>query len=320
MYHSPLFSIVTAQTIQASSVSATVTSSEPLMMSSALPSLPLSTATVVSSESEVPTTIPPTQHTRAPTSSGLTAATTAPTNSLISTALPVPNPSPSVSNGAPPNLSDSTNSSAAVAVTVVVSVIVLLSTAAIGVVVFILCMRRKTNRKEQTASGSVSKQQQTRSSFFDNPVYDHVQQQQESNGYSSIVDPIYLGVPAGHVGTGRGLDTVGGDGDSGYAEPGRIIVTPSHSATPTPVPSSPLHVLPSPSPHPTTHTYHTLEQSQLPQDYIEPQPSSRASGDRATTTPDASNLDIHRTIHRKTIDHEYHELDPNTGVSPVHCV
>ena len=315
-----LISLVSAQPLPGDSVSSSLPSSEP-STTSALTSDFQSTAVVTSASSTSAATV-----TSAATNPSQATGFGVPTNSPMPATATLPvSPSPTAPNRVPPNSSDPSNSSTAPAVAGVISVIIiLLIGATVALFLLILFMKRRGTGKEQT-SGNLE-QQQPRDGFFDNPVYEHLQRKishKDSHGCSSVYDPICLDIPAGNFGSARGSRVTTGDGDSGYAEPGAKNIPPSRSRSATPVPSSPFRMSSSPVPVPA-HDYHTLEPCQLPEDYIEPQPSSsRASGNSERTAPTQSTtcrLDIYSTLSHQAVDHEYHELDPTSGVRPIHSV
>ena len=193
---------------------------------------------------------------------------------------------------------------------VAIVLVVLFCAVAVAVLVLIVIMRRRRKKgaKEERNTDSEQQQQQSRDGFFDNPVYEHLQRKlsrKDSNGYTTISDhTIY------HVPDRSAFHAVASDRDSGYAEPVGKYVAPSRSPSATSAPSSPSHHGPVLAPVLTTHHYHTLEQSKLPADYIQPRPSSRTSGNCDIAASSRSN-----TQKQESFDHEYHELDPNSGVS-----
>ena len=194
---------------------------------------------------------------------------------------------------------------------VAIVLVVLFSAVAVAVLVLIVIMRRRRRRKKggkEERNADSEQQQQSRDGFFDNPVYEHLQRKlsrKDSNDYTTISDhTIY------HVPDRSAFHAVASDRDSGYAEPVGKYVAPSRSPSATSAPSSPSHHGPFLAPVLTTHHYHTLEQSKLPADYIQPRPSSRTSANCDIAASSRSN-----TQKQESCDHEYHELDPNSGVS-----
>ena len=111
--------------------------------------------------------------------------------------------------------------------------------------------------------------------------------------------------------------------------PPRTSPYPSPRTSPYPSPRTSPHASPraspAPSPCPPTrpplkfHTYHTLEMCQLPpEDYIDPRPNSTISGSTESLlhrTVTCRDEEIIAPTNQANSGHEYHELDPNTGVS-----
>jgi hypothetical protein len=123
----------------------------------------------------------------------------------------------------------------AVMVAAIVTVILLLGLATVVTAGLILCLWRKRRRINQRSRPSSLPRRKSKSGFFDNPVYDHLQRKlsKDSQGYASIYDHVYLEVPE-EKDLERARYTKHGDGDSGYAEPEVKITAPSLNPENTP--------------------------------------------------------------------------------------
>ena len=244
--------------------------------------------------------------------------------------------SPANSNSVSPSENGESRNLAG-AVAGIVILILLLVIAAVASGVLVLCLwRKKCRSNRRSRPNSLSRK---KSGFFDNPVYDHLQRKvsKDSQGYATIYDHVYLEVPEEKT-LERGPDTKHGDGDSGYAELEVKITAPSLrpgeysqlTASPSPCSSPYPRGSPSPCPSPARspaaaaaapvkfHSYHTLDSCPVAEEYLEPHPSVSGSSEtflrKATCSQEES-----KTSSCEKIDHEYHELEPTTGVSINGC-
>ena len=241
---------------------------------------------------------------------------------------------PTASPDAPNSMFPSGNADSknlAVMVAAIVTVILLLGLATVVTAGLILCLWRKRRRINQRSRPSSLPRRKSKSGFFDNPVYDHLQRKlsKDSQGYASIYDHVYLEVPE-EKDLERARYTKHGDGDSGYAEPEVKITAPSlkpgeySELTASPSPCSSPYPRRSPSPCPSHASatmpikfsnYHTLDSCPVAEEYLQPCPNSLVSGTSDDFLRKATcSQDDNKTSSCEKIPHEYHELEPTTGV------